>query len=152
MSELENSMQKPSLPGRLIGIDVGAKRVGLSRTDPMRIIPSPIGTFDPKESLKQIEEHVRTQGPVTGFVIGWPLNARGEASDSMKMVQDFASALERRFPNVPVHKVDEFKSSVEAMENLVQAGVPKGKRRDKARIDAAAASVLLQRYLASQER
>lgn len=116
----------------------------------MQLFPTPIGTFDPKESLRQIEEQVRSQGPVSGFVIGWPLNAQGDASDAMGPVASYLARLQRRFPTIPVHKVDEFKSSIEAMHHLVEAGVPRDKRRQKGRIDAAAASVILQRYLSSK--
>lgn len=138
-----------TLPGRLIGIDVGQKRVGLARTDPMQLFPSAIGTFTPKESLQHIESECAT-GSVTGFVVGWPQRDQDVPSESMRMVERFIKKLNARFPNLPVYKVDEFLSSQEAMQIMIESGVPKHKRREKGRVDQVAASLILERYLQSR--
>jgi putative Holliday junction resolvase len=138
------------LPGRLIGIDVGRKRVGLSRTDPMQLFPSAVGTFSPSESLEEIARQVRSEGPVAGFVVGMPRRHDEGPSEAETMVESYLKKLRGRFPDIPVHVVDEFLSSREAVGILVRSGVPKHKRREKGRIDQAAASVILQRYLESK--
>lgn len=137
------------LPGRLIGIDVGQKRVGLARTDPMQLFPSAIGTFTPKESLLHIEEECLA-GQVAGLVVGWPQRDQDEPSDAMKMVERYIKKLHARFPSLPVYKVDEYLSSQEAMQVMIESGVPKHKRREKGRVDQVAASLILERYLQSQ--
>lgn len=134
--------------GRLIGIDVGTKRVGLSRTDLLRTIPNPVGTFSQEESLIQIKK-IFDEGAVLGFVIGWPLTTAGEESDAVKMVQSYIEMLEKAFPGINIHKVDERFSSKQATDLLVDSGVPKMKRREKGRIDVAAASIILQNFLES---
>jgi putative Holliday junction resolvase len=136
------------LLGRLIGIDVGSKRVGLSRTDLLRTIPNPVGTFSQEESFLQIKK-IFDEGAVLGFVIGWPLTTAGEESDAVKMVQNYIIKLEKDFPGVPIYKVDERFTSIQAVDLLVDSGVPKMKRREKGRIDVAAASIILQNFLES---
>lgn len=141
--------------GRLVGVDVGASRVGLARTDPLQIIPSSIGTFAPKESLEQIARCIEQEGPVSGIVVGWPLQEgqmEGDPlSSTQQLVQRYVNKLKGRFPHMPVHLVDEYLSSREAMGILVGSGVPKSKRREKGRLDAAASCVILQRYLQSRD-
>jgi len=136
------------LLGRLIGIDVGSKRVGLSRTDLLRTIPNPVGTFSQEESFLQIKK-IFDEGAVLGFVIGWPLTTAGEESDAVKMVQNYIKKLEKDFSGVPIYKVDERFTSIQAVDLLVDSGVPKMKRREKGRIDVAAASIILQNFLES---
>lgn len=138
------------LPGRLIGIDVGLKRVGLSRTDPMQLFPNAVGTFTPSESMDEIARQVSSEGPVAGFVVGMPRRHDEGPSGAETMVESYLKKLRGRFPDIPIHAVDEFMSSREAMGILVQSGVPRHKRREKGRIDQAAASVILQRYLESK--
>ena len=138
-----------SIPGRLIGIDVGEKRVGLARTDPMQMFPSAIGTFDPKGSLERISDECASE-QVAGFVVGWPQRDENSPSDAMKMVDRFIKKLEGRFPGIPVYKVDEYLSSQEAMQVMIQSGVPRHKRREKGRLDQVAASLILERYLQSR--
>jgi putative Holliday junction resolvase len=122
--------------------------VGLSRTDLLRTIPNPVGTFSQEESFLQIKK-IFDEGAVLGFVIGWPLTTAGEESDAVKMVQNYIKKLEKDFSGVPIYKVDERFTSIQAVDLLVDSGVPKMKRREKGRIDVAAASIILQNFLES---
>lgn len=141
--------------GRLIGVDVGASRVGLARTDPLQIVPSPIGTYAPKESLERIARFLSEEGPVAGFAVGWPVREGQSEGDppnpTQELVLRYVRRLQGRFPGIPVRLVDEYLSSREAMGLLVDSAVPKGRRREKGRLDAAAACVILQRVLAGRE-
>lgn len=115
----------------------------------MQLFPSVIGTFDPKASLGRIAEECASES-VAGFVVGWPQRDQDEPSDAMKMVDRYIQKLQKRFPGVPVHKVDEYLSSQEAMQIMIQSGVPRHKRREKGRLDQVAASLILERYLESR--
>ena len=133
---------------RLIGIDVGTKRVGIAQTDLLKTIASPVGTFSPDEAVIKISEIVKSNR-VDKFVIGWPLTPKGEEGSSTQMVEDFILILNRSFPDIPVTKIDERFSSNRAREIMIEAGVPKKKRRNKKKVDQIAAAVILQSYLDS---
>lgn len=135
--------------GRLIGIDVGTKKVGLARTDLLRTSANAVGTFSPDDSLKEIEKMANEEYPVTGFVVGWPLTPDGEEADATRMVDRYLKRLNKAFPDIPVHLIDERYSSLTAVKNMIEAGVPRGKRRERGRIDMAAAAFLLQQYIES---
>jgi len=136
-------------PGRLIGIDVGGKRVGLARSDPFNTFASTIGTFSPDESFVEIKRQLDSAGPISGFVIGWPLTPQGTRTHATGLVEDYMKKLRENFPDIEMHMVDERFSSRDARRILVQSGVPKKKRSEKGRVDQAAAAYLLQQYLES---
>lgn len=132
--------------GRYIGIDVGTKRVGLARTDLLRISINPNGTFSRNNVFGKLEEEVE-QSNILAFIVGWPLDPDGKEDAMTKKVQTFINELKRKFPDIPVNKVDERYTSKEAVQHLIEAGVPKMKRRKKERIDETAAAIILQKYL-----
>jgi putative holliday junction resolvase len=133
--------------GRILGVDVGGKRVGLARTDLLRTVANPIGTFTPEDSFEQIQQQVLQEGPVIGIVVGWPLTPQGNPTDSTQMVSDYIRHLEKTYPGIPIYRMDERFSSKEAMEAMKQAGVARAKRYQKGRLDQAAAALILQEFL-----
>ncbi len=135
--------------GRIIGIDVGGKRVGLARSDPFKSFASPVGTFSPDESFDEIERQIKSAGPVTGFVIGWPLTPQGDRTHATGLVEEYINKLKKKFPNIEIFMIDERFSSRDARKILVESGVPKKKRSKKGRVDQAVAAYLLQQFLES---
>ena len=131
---------------RLLGLDYGTKRVGLAMADPLRLFAQAVGTFSPGEVLDRIRSVEKGEG-VELIVIGWPLTLEGEAAEATERVQKFIDRLQNAFPRIIVEKVDERFSSKRAGETLIEAGVRKKARREKGRIDAAAAALILQDYL-----
>ena len=131
---------------RLIGIDVGTKNVGLARTDLLRTVANPIGTFTPSEALNELQKLVKSE-PVDKFVIGWPLTPKGDEGKATEMVNNYINRLRKHFPDIEIVKIDERYTSKEAVEAMVEAGVPKMKRRETERINRAAAAIILQKYL-----
>jgi len=132
--------------GRIIGIDVGTKRVGLARSDLLRTSANPAGTFSPEQVFSELEKY-QEEYPIRAFVVGWPLTTSGEENESTKMVEGFIKKLNRLFPDIPVYKMDERYSSKQAVQNMIQSGVPKMKRREKERVDKTAAALILQKFL-----
>lgn len=132
--------------GRLIGIDVGTKWVGLARTDLLRMVANPIGTFPPPEAIEKLESLVETE-QVEKFVIGWPLTPSGGEGEAIKMVERFITRLKLVLPEIEIAKMDERYTSKEAVAAMIEAGVPKMKRRESDRINQAAAAIILQKYL-----
>lgn len=132
--------------GRIIGIDVGTKRTGLARTDLLRTIANPVGTYRNSEVFEKIEELVK-KDQVLKIVVGWPLTPSGEEGEATKRVENFIERLRVKFPEIVIEKIDERYTTKEAVKAMIEAGVPKMKRREKGRKDQAAAAIILQKYL-----
>ncbi|MGM0545342.1 MAG: Holliday junction resolvase RuvX [Bacteroidota bacterium] len=132
--------------GRIVGIDVGTKWVGLARTDLLKTVANPIGTYHVDDVFDALQEQLESEN-VEKVVVGWPLTPEGEEGRAIKMVKEFLTRLEARFPDLEVAKVDERYTSKEAVRAMVEAGVPKMKRRQSDRVNQAAAAIILQKYL-----
>lgn len=133
---------------RLIGIDVGKKRVGIAQTDLLKTIASPVGTFPPDQVIDEIQQ-IADKAPVEKIVVGWPLSLSGEEGEATEMVTDFIKKLRHSFPNIEIAKVDERYTSTQARGLMIEAGIPKKKRQEKGRVDRIAAAIILQNYLDS---
>ncbi len=133
--------------GRILGVDVGSKRVGLARTDLLRTIANPIGTFSPDDSILEIEKQVNHEGPVSGIVVGWPLTPEGVPTHATTLAREYMNRLRNKFKGIKIYTMDERYTSREAVDIMVESGVPKMKRRKKGRIDQAAAAIILQHFL-----
>ncbi len=131
---------------RIVGIDVGTKRIGLSRSDPTALIATPVGTFSVQQVFNELSR-LHQEDPISKFVVGWPLSEKGHLNKSTQMVDEFIRRLEKKFPDVEVIRVDERYSSERAKQALIDSGVKKKKRAQKGLVDSTAATILLQEYL-----
>lgn len=129
---------------RIIGIDVGTKRIGLSQSDPTRTIASPIGTYSEVELFAKISEMVQQ---VEIAVVGWPLSMRGHEGNSTEMVKLFVTRFSKRFPLIRVELLDERFTSTLANQTIREQVSSRKKRQDKGLVDTIAAAILLQNYL-----
>jgi putative Holliday junction resolvase len=138
---------------RVLGIDFGERRIGLALSDPTGTLATPLPTLKRRAGkrppLKAIVEIVEANG-VKAVVMGLPLTLAGEESDWTLAVREVGSSLAQR-TGLPVHYVDERLTSVRAERAVRSLGLPKGKREEKGRIDAAAAVLILQSWLDMQE-
>lgn len=132
--------------GRIIGIDVGTKWVGLARTDLLRMVANPIGTYHVDDVFEALEELLETER-VQKIVVGWPLTPEGGEGRAIKMVEKFLTKMRLHFPDIEIDKIDERYTSKEAVAAMLEAGVPKMKRRESDRVNQAAAAIILQKYL-----
>jgi putative Holliday junction resolvase len=132
--------------GRLIGIDYGNKRMGLAVTDPLGIFASPLATVSPEDFPDFISKFMKSE-TIDGFVIGYPVKMNNEPSDSVKYVDPFIRKLKKSFPDKPVHLVDERFTSQMAFRTMIDGGVTKKGRQDKAMVDKISASIILQSFL-----
>jgi putative Holliday junction resolvase len=133
---------------RIIAIDYGLRRTGLAWTDPLQIIASgleTVATSDLKNRLKELV--VREE--IEAFVLGWPTQLDGEDTDTTEPVRKFSERLKKAFPEQEVILWDEQFTSQMAMRAMIDAGVPKKKRRNKALVDQVSATIILQDYLAN---
>ena len=131
---------------RVAGVDYGSRRVGLALSDPLRLFARPAGTFAPGEALRELAR-LHAADPLAAVVVGWPLTDDGHEGAAVDRVRPFMGRVRKALPGVDVVAQDERESSRRAMEDLVEAGVPKGRRREKGTLDAAAACVILQDWL-----
>jgi putative Holliday junction resolvase len=133
-------------PSRIVGVDVGTKRVGLAVSDPLRLFAQAEGTYPPDEALEALRA-LRAEDGIERIVVGWPLTEAGEEGEATEMVDAFVERLEEALGPIEVTRRDERYTSERAKDLLRRAGVSQPGRYDKGRVDAAAAAVILQGYL-----
>jgi len=131
---------------RIIGIDYGRKRTGLAVTDPEQRIAGVLGTVESYGIYEYLENYIRKE-PVEGFVIGFPRQMNFQPSESAPLVQAFAKGLAKKFPDIPIHWVDERFTSKMALQSMITGGASKSDRRDKGNIDAVSAAIILESWL-----
>lgn len=131
---------------RWIGIDYGKKRVGIAVTDPLGLISSPLKTVAPKEVLPFLQTYTAHE-QIAGIVIGMPYDLQNRAGEMVALVKQFTRLLHRYFPTIPLYHHDERFTSSLAQASLLESGVKKKKRQDKALLDAISASFILESFL-----
>ncbi len=131
---------------RIMGIDFGTKRVGIAVTDPLQIIATGLTTINTNDALPFIKQYIATE-PVTCIVIGQPTNLDGTPTHATHPANLFAQALAKAFPDIKIVREEEHYTSKNAMRVLVQSGVKKKQRRNKALLDEVSAVLILQTYL-----
>jgi len=131
---------------RIIWIDYGIKRCGLAVTDPLQIIVSALDTVETGGLIGFLEQYL-TNESVEKIVIGLPVHKDGNFTFLKQDIDLLATKLRSKFPDITIDFADEQFSSVYAKEIILQSGIKKHKRRDKALIDKVSAVVILQRYL-----
>ena len=143
-ANLQDSMLRDNSP-RIVGVDYGRKRVGLAVADPLRLFAQPHGTYSPDEAVAVLRRLHETVG-LAVIVVGWPLTLEGEEGEATRFVQPYVNRLRNAFEGVEVVKWDERFTSEMAKQAIREAGRRRG-RRQKGRVDTAAASIILQEYL-----
>jgi len=137
---------------RVLGIDFGERRIGLALSDPTGTLASPLPTLKRRAGkrppLAAIESIIAEHG-VEAIVLGLPVTLAGEESAWTLTVRSVGEALSKR-TGLPVHYVDERFTSVMAEKAVRGIGLPKKKREEKGRVDAAAAVLILQSWLDRQ--
>ncbi len=135
--------------GRILAIDYGRKRVGVAVTDPCQIIANGLCTVPSNDILKFIEEYTQKES-VELIVVGQPKTVKNEPSESMKYINPFLNALKKRLPQIPVVLYDERFTSVLAHKAMLEGGLKKKERQDKALVDEISATIILQSYMESK--
>jgi len=133
--------------GRIIGIDYGQKRTGIAVTDPLQMIAGGLETVASGEVESWLERYIASE-PVERIVVGCPTMLDGSESDTMThYIRPFVNRLKKKFPGIEIEKVDERFTSKLAVRAMIDGGMKKKDRRDKANIDKISATILLQGYL-----
>lgn len=135
--------------GRILGIDYGRKRTGVAVTDSLQIVAGNLTTVPTHELMQFIKDYV-AQECVERIVIGQPTQLNGEPSESMKYITPFVKRLRKELPDMPIDLYDERFTSTIAHQAMIDGGMKKSDRRDKSRVDAIAATIILNDYLQSK--
>ena len=134
--------------GRLIGIDYGRKRVGIAVTDPGQMIASGLTTVGAHEILVFLQDYTAKE-KVDAFIVGLPKQMNNQPSESAGFVNSFVTGLSRKFPDIPVYMVDERFTSKMAVRAMIDGGLKKKQRQNKALVDSISAALILQSYMES---
>lgn len=134
--------------GRYLSIDYGRKRCGIAVTDTARIIASGLTTVQTCALEKFLADYMATE-PVERIIVGLPTTMRGEPSESMRYITPAVNRLNKLFPNIPIEFFDERFTSVLAHRSMLDSGMKKSDRRDKAVVDEISATIILNDYLQS---
>ncbi len=136
---------------RILGIDYGRKRCGVAVTDPLQLVATALATVPAHELLRFVADYVRRE-PVERIIVGQPLQLDGSPSESMRYIAPFVASLRKALPDVPIALYDERFTSSIAHQAMIDGGLKKSQRRDKARVDSMAATIILNDYLSSKAR
>lgn len=131
---------------RILSIDYGKRRTGLAVTDPLQIIAGGLTTVDTRDLLLYIKEYVARE-PVETIVVGLPTQPNGQPSENQARVRSFTGELKKALPNVEVVFYDERYTSVIAHQVMLDSGISRKRRQDKALVDEISATIILQNYL-----
>ena len=134
--------------GRILAIDYGTRRTGLAVTDPLRIIAGALATVETKQLEKYLAVYF-SKNDVDIIVVGKPSQMNGQPSETMRYIEPLAGRLRHAYPNKEVVLWDERFTSVMAHRTILESGIGKMARRDKALVDRISATIILQSYMDS---
>lgn len=136
---------------RILAIDYGQKRTGIAVTDTLQMIANGLATVETKELEKFIVDYVAKED-VSVIVVGKPTQMNGTDSENMKRIEPFFNRLKKLFPNKEITYYDERFTSVLAHQTMLQSGIGKKARQDKALVDKISATIILEDYLQSRHQ
>ena len=132
--------------GKALGIDFGTKRTGIAITDSMQLIAGGLTTVLTHLLDDFITDLVQKES-IECFVVGDPKNLVGSFTDNTGHVKGFVKRLQKKYPEIPVHQIDERFTSKIAKQSIFASGVKKKVRQNKALVDKVSATIILQNYL-----
>lgn len=135
---------------RILSIDYGKKRTGIAVSDPLQIIAGRLATVETHQLFSFLKQYI-TQEAVECVVIGEPRQPNGEPSENLQRVKQFVSQWRKEVPSIPIVLYDERFTSVLAHQVMIDGGLKKKARADKALVDEISATIILEDYLRSRQ-
>ena len=133
---------------RILSIDFGTRRTGIAVTDELQLIASGLTTVETPKLLPFLSDYFSSE-KVTLVLVGQPLQKDGTPSEVETEIEKFLELFSKEFPTMEVVRVDERYTSKMAFQTMIDSGLSKKKRRNKALIDEISATIILQNYLYS---
>ena len=143
-----NHQNQRSTMARIIAIDYGLKRTGLAVTDPLQIISTGLTTVESKQLIPFLKDYFSKE-QVERIIIGEPKNWDDTDTHATPLVEKWIKELQKNFPAIPITKEDERYTSKMAKQAMIDMGMKKMQRRNKAIVDEIAATIMLQDYMRS---
>ena len=134
--------------GRLLAIDYGTKRTGIAVSDTLKLIASGLATVPTHTLFDYLKAYLEKE-QVEKFIVGLPKQLNNEYSENMKHVRPFVKKLQVLYPGIPVEMYDERFTSTLAQRAIIDAGLKKKDRQNKALVDEVSAVIILQDYMES---
>ncbi|MBR2243955.1 MAG: Holliday junction resolvase RuvX [Prevotella sp.] len=134
---------------RILSIDYGKKRTGLAVTDPLQMIAGGLATVATSELFEYLQAYIARE-EVERVVIGEPRQPNGQPSENLQRVQQFVNRWRKAVPQIPIEFYDERFTSVLAHQAMIDGGLKKKARQDKALVDEISATIILQDYMRSK--
>lgn len=131
---------------RILAIDYGLKRTGIAVTDPLQIIATGLTTVESPKLIVFLKEYMKTE-TVELILIGEPKNWDDSDTHATPLVRQIMQRLQKEFPAIPLKGVDERFTSKLASRAMIEMGMKKKQRQNKALVDEIAATIMLQEYL-----
>lgn len=131
---------------RILALDYGVKRTGIAVTDDFQIIASGLATIPTKELIPYLENYFKIEN-VELVLVGEPKQMDNTASNNEVPIQEFLTKFQEKFPSMEMKRVDERFTSKMAVRTMIDSGLKKKKRQNKALLDEISATIILQSYL-----
>ena len=135
---------------RLLALDYGTKSVGIAVTDELQMIASGLCTVRTHDCMDFLIEYLSKES-VSTIVMGIPKNLRNQNTDATPYVKGFAKQIRKQFPEMKVELIDERFTSKIAFQSMIDGGLKKKARQDKALVDEVSATLILQSYMEQQK-
>ena len=135
---------------RILSIDYGKKRTGIAVTDPLQLIAGGLATVSTSELFDWLKGYIAKE-PVERIVIGEPRQPNGQPSENLARVQQFVARWRKAMPQVPIVYYDERFTSVLAQQAMLDGGLGKKARKNKALVDEISATIILEDYMRSRK-
>ena len=132
--------------GRILSLDYGSKRTGIAVTDELQIIASGLTTVSTPKLIEFLKDYISSE-KVELILVGEPKQKDGTHSDIEVDIQKFLKKFQPLFPEMPILRVDERFTSKMAFQTMIDSGLKKKQRRNKALVDEISATIILQQYL-----
>lgn len=131
---------------RIVALDYGVKRTGIAVTDDFQIIASGLATIPTKELIPYLDNYFKNEN-VELVLVGEPKQMDNTASNNEVPIQEFLKKFQEKFPTMEMKRVDERFTSKMAVRTMIDSGLKKKKRQNKALLDEISATIILQSYL-----
>lgn len=131
---------------RILAVDYGIKRTGIAVTDDFQIIASGLTTIPSETAIIFLKDYFSKEN-VAKVIIGEPKQMNGQPSESTEVIEKFVTKFQKEFPEMKVERVDERFTSKMAFQTMIDSGLKKKQRQNKALVDEIAATIMLQDYL-----
>ena len=143
--------QTDDISMRILSIDYGKKRTGIAVTDPLQIIANGLATVSTSDLFDYLKTYI-VQEEVERIVIGKPMQPNGQPSENLARVEQFVNRWKKAMPQIPIEYYDERFTSVLAHQAILDSGIGKKARQNKALVDEISATIILQSYMESRRR